>query len=226
LPFAERNVLSLNLALLLGLEPPGNTKLGFKLPTYGIETDYGYWVPKEYVDYIEEKLEEALGPKRRALKKRGAELQQAGDNYVNAQIKIYLDEVERRIATGGKPLNLTKQQKESIYEKIVRRVHHLKTLLTHPKALERLAQTLVGAPVPEFWEDEASVSRFFEGFCYDILAKLSSPGSTPKIVTHLADQFHIREGDNIETCQEKIEEFFRQDNLWSGDNWPALPEEK
>ncbi len=226
LPFSDRNVLGLNLADLLGLEPPGNTKLGFRLPTYAIETDYGYWVPKEYVDYIEEKLEKALGPKRRALKKRGAELQQAGDNYVNAQIKVYLDEVERRIATGGKPLTLTRQQKEAINEKIVRRVGHLKTLLTHPKALERLAQTLVGAPVPEFWEDEASVSRFFEGFCYDIVAKLNSPGSTPKIVAHLANQFHIREGDDIETCQEKIEKFFSQDKSWPMNNWPALPDEK
>ena len=173
LPFSDRNVLGLNLADLLGLEPPENTKLGFRLPTYAIETDYGYWVPKEYVDFIEGKLEDALAPRRRALQKRGEELQQAGDTYVNAQIKIYLDEVERRIATGDRPLALTRQQKETVRERIIRRVGHLKTLLTHPKALERLAQTLVGAPVPEFWEDEASVSRFFEGFCYDIVAKLN-----------------------------------------------------
>jgi hypothetical protein len=227
LPFSDRNVLGLNLAALLDLGPPEkNTKLGFRLPTYAIETDYGYWVPEKYVDYIEKKLEKALEPKRRALRERGAELEQAGDNYVNAQIKVYLDEVERRIATGGEPLTLTRPQKAAINEKIVRRVRHLKALLTHPKALERLAQTLVGAPVPEFWEDEASVSRFFEGFCYDILAKLSSPGSTPKIVAHLANQFDIREGDDIKTCQEKIEGFFSQDKSWSRNNWPTLPDEK
>jgi hypothetical protein len=224
LPFSDRNVLGLNLAKLLDLEPPENTKLGFRLTAYAIETDYGYWVPKEYVDLIEGILEEARAPRRRALEKRGAELRQAGDSYVNAQIKIYLDEVERRIATGGKPLTLAGKQKEAIKEKIVRRVGHLKTLFTHPKALERLAQTLVGAPVPEFWEDEASVRRFFDGFCYDIVAKLNAPGSTPKIVTHLANQFHIGEGDDIETCQAKIEDFFSRGKSWPRNNWPSLPD--
>ena len=46
-------------------------------------------------------------------------------------------------STGARTLTLTREQKEAIKEKIVRRVGHLKTLLTHPKALERLAQTLV-----------------------------------------------------------------------------------
>ena len=90
------------------------------------------------MDFIEGKLEAASGPRRRALEKRGAELQQAGDNYVSGQIKVYLDEVERRIAIGGKPLALTRKQKDAITEKIVRRVGHLKTLLTHPRVLERL----------------------------------------------------------------------------------------
>jgi hypothetical protein len=133
LPFSNRNVLGLNFADLLELEPPDNLKLGFRLPAYAIETDYGYWVPKEYVDFIEGRLEAASGPRRRALEKRGTELQQAGDNYVNAQIKIYLDEVERRIAIGRKPLALTRKQKEAITDKIVRRVGHLKTLLLIPQ---------------------------------------------------------------------------------------------
>lgn len=208
--FSDRNVLGLNLAALLKLDIPDNTKLGFRLPTYAIETDYGYWVPKEYVDFVEQRLEKASGPKRRALEKRGVELQQIGGKYVDKQIKVYLDEVERMIATGGKPLALTKQEKEAIEEKIVRRVAHLKTLLTDRKALERLAQTLVGAPVPEFWEDEASVCRFVEGFCYDIVAKLNAPKNTPKIVAHLADQFDIREADDVTACREKIERFFSQ----------------
>jgi hypothetical protein len=222
LPFFDKNVLGLNLAALLELEPPDNTKLGFRLPAYAIETDYGYWVPKDYVDFIEGKLEATSGPRRRALEKRGAELQKAGDKYVHAQIKVYLDEVERRIAIGGTPLILTRKQKEAITEKILRRVGHLKALLTHSGALERLAQTLVGAPVPEFWEDEASAGRFFEGFCYDIVTKLNAPGSTPKIVAHLANRFAITEGDDIETCKAKIEEFFRQGGSWPNNGWPSL----
>ena len=56
LPFSERNVLGLNIAALLQLEVPENTKLGFRMPTYSIESDYGYWVPKAYVDFIDRKL--------------------------------------------------------------------------------------------------------------------------------------------------------------------------
>ncbi|MGB8899349.1 MAG: hypothetical protein WCC90_09065, partial [Methylocella sp.] len=66
-------------------------------------------------------------------------------------------------------------QEEAICKKILQRVKHLTTLLTDWKSLERLSQAWVGAPVPEFWEDEASVARFFDGFCYDIVRLM--PGS-------------------------------------------------
>ena len=79
LPFADQNVLSLNLVELLELKVPENSRLGFRLPTYSIQTDYGYWVPKEYVDFIEEKLAKSSKPKRRALEKRGKELQDADE---------------------------------------------------------------------------------------------------------------------------------------------------
>ena len=226
LRFSDPDVLGLNLAELLELQPPENTKLPIKLPTYAIETDYGYWVPKPYVDFIESKLEDLLGPKRQALEKRGLELQRAGDRYINDQIAIYLADVEQRLGSGAKPLRLTKTQRETITERIVRRVVHLKALLTHPKAVERLAQTLVGAPVPEFWEDEASVSRFFDSFCYDIAAKLSAPKGTPKIVRHLASRFQIREGDDTQKCREQIEKFFSEDRSWPATNWPPVPEDE
>ena len=80
-PFGERNVLGLNIAALLQLEIE-NTRVGFRMPTYSIETNYGYWVPKAYVDFIDEMLEESLGPRLRALEQRGFELQQAGDKFV------------------------------------------------------------------------------------------------------------------------------------------------
>jgi hypothetical protein len=220
LPFSDRNVLSLNVATLLDLEPPKDGKLGFQLPTYAVETDYGHWAPKEYVDFIDRKLKAASAPKYRALQRRGSELKKAGDGYVDAQIKFYLDEVDRRIAFGKKQLALSQRQKLAIKGKIVGRVRHLKTLLTDPKALERLAQTLVGAPVPEFWEDRASVDRFFDGFSYDIVAKLKAPRSTPRIVAHLAKEFQITEGDDTESCQQKIESFFAAGNSWPSDNWP------
>lgn len=224
LPFSDRNVLGLNLAALLELESPEDANLGFRLPTYAIETDYGYWVPKKYVDFVEGRLEAVSGSKRRALEKRGIELQQLGNEYLKNRIKIYLDEVQLRIETSATPMTLTKQQKTAIEEKIVRRVGHLKTMLTDRKALERLAQTLVGAPVPEFWEDEASITRFFEGFCYDIVSKLNAPRSTPRIVAHLASEFSIRQGDDVETCEKKIIRFFKEGKSWRQSNWPSAPD--
>jgi hypothetical protein len=138
LPFGERNVLGLNIAALLQLEIPENTRVGFRMPTYSIETDYGYWVPKAYVDFIDEMLEESLGPRLRALEQRGLELQQAGDKFVSGQINLYLDEVARRIGSGNRPLTLAKRHRDAISEKIRLRVRHLTTTLTHRKSLERL----------------------------------------------------------------------------------------
>ncbi|SEP41520.1 PLD-like domain-containing protein [Rhodospirillales bacterium URHD0017] len=226
LRFSDPDVLGLNVAALLDLQPPENTKLPLKLPTYAIETDYGYWVPKPYVDFVEDKLEAVLGPKRQALERRGSELQRAGDRYITQQIAIYLADVDQRLASGDKPLGLTEKQRATIQERIARRVAHLKALLTHPKAVERLAQTLVGAPVPEFWEDEASVNRFFDGFCYDIVAKLSAPKGTPRIVRHLATRFQIREGDDTQKCREQIEKFFREGGSWPARNWPSVPDDE
>jgi hypothetical protein len=94
-----------------------------------------------------------------------------------------------------------------------------------PKAVERLAQSLVGAPVPEFWEDEASVARFFDGFCYDIVEKLNAPRGTPAIVGHLANQFQVRGGDDSDACRAKIEMLFDQGKSWPSGNWPSLPDE-
>jgi hypothetical protein len=96
-------------------------------------------------------------------------------------------------------------------------------LLTNSGALDRLAEGLVGGPVPEFWEDEASVDRFLDGFCYDIVAKLDSPKGTPAIITHLANEFDLTGGDDIESCRDKIEKFFDDGNSWQLDNWPQLP---
>jgi hypothetical protein len=198
--------------------------LGFRLPTYAIETDYGYWAPKQYVDFIEGRLEAASGPKRRALEERGIELRQLGDEYLKNRIKIYLDEVQCRVETGATPLTLTRQQKTAIEEKIVGRVGHLKTMLTDRKALERLAQTLVGEPVPEFWEDEASATRFFAGFCYDIVSKLNGPRSTPRIVAHLASEFDIGRGDDVDACEQKIRRFFNDGKSWPQSYWPPAPD--
>ena len=91
LPFAETNVLSLNLIELLELNVPASTKLKFQLPTYAVETDYGYWVPEAYVDFVQEKLQESSEPKRRALEERGSEIRNSDETYVRARIKIYLD---------------------------------------------------------------------------------------------------------------------------------------
>lgn len=223
LPFSAGSALGLNLKELLELEEPaGNTKLGFRLPTYAVETDYGYWVPKPYVDFIESILEQASKPKFLALQKRGKELSELGDAYVTRQIAVYLDEVQNRVGAGSSPLTISKQQRVAIEEKIVRRVNHLKAMLTDPKSLERLSETMIGAPVPEFWEDNTSVTRFFEGFCYDIVSKLSAPKRVPMIIAHLADEFGIAHGDNVEACQQKISSFFAAGNAWPNDKWPQV----
>ena len=185
-------------------------------------SDYGYWVPKPYVDFIENILEQASKPKFLALQKRGKELSELGDAYVTRQVAIYLDEVQNRVGTGSSPLAISSPQKNAIEEKIVRRVTHLKAMLTDPKSLERLSESLIGAPVPEFWEDDASVNRFFEGFCYDIVSKLSAPKRVPMIVAHLADEFGIAHGDNVEASQQKIAGFFASGKTWSQDNWPLV----
>jgi len=195
------------------------------MPAYSIETDYGYWVPKVYVDFIDRKLDESSGPRLRALEKRGSELKQAGDMYVSGQIKVYLDEVTRRIGRGEKPLSLTNRHRAAISEKIKLRVKHLTTMLTHRKSLERLAQAWVGAPVPEFWEDQASVDRFFDGFCYDVITKMNLPRNVPKIVTHVAQCFRLQEDDDTSACRKKIEAFFDKGNSWTLDNWPSVSEE-
>jgi hypothetical protein len=223
LPFSDPNVLSLNLARLLELSVPQTAKLGFKLPTYSIETDYGYWVPEAYVEFVGEKLSASTGPKQRALAERGEELRQSGEDYVMKQINVYLSEVDRRLQIGARPIRLSKQQTTVISEKITRRVDHLTKLLTHPKSVERLSQTLVGVPVPEFWEDDATVDRFFDGFCYDIIAKLDTPKATPRIVTHLATRFKLDFGDNVATCRTKIETFFEKGGTWSRNDWPPPP---
>jgi hypothetical protein len=196
------------------------------MSTYSIETDYGYWVPKVYVGYIGRKLEESSGPRRHALEKRGQELQRAGKGYVRGQIQIYLDAVEQRIGSGDRALRQSANQKEAICEKILRRVRHLTNLLTHQKALERLSQTWVGAPVPEFWEDEASVARFFDGFCYDIVTRLNAPGNVPAIVMHLAERFDARGDDDSDICRKKIETFFAGGKSWASDDWPSLRDEE
>ena len=225
LPFSERNDLGLNIAALLQLEIPENTRLGFRMPTYSIKTDYGYWVPKTYVEFIDQKLDDSFGPRLRALEKRGRDLRQAGDKYVNDQINVYLDEVARRIGSDNRPLILTNRQRDAISGKLRLRVKHLTTMLTHRKSLERLAQAWVGAPVPEFWEDQASVDRFFDGFCYDVITKLNLPRNVPAIVTHLAQCFGLQEDDDTGSCRKKIEAFFDKGKSWALQNWPSVSEE-
>jgi hypothetical protein len=226
LPFSERNLLGLSITRLLQIEIPESARLGFRMPTYSIETDYGYWVPKAYVDIIEEMLEEALGPRLRALEQRGLELQQAGETFVNGQINIFLDAVAQRIGSGDRPLKLTKVHRDVISKKIKLRVKHLTTTLTHRKSLERLAQTWVGAPVPEFWEDQASVDRFFDAFCDDVTTKMNLPKRVPAIVRHLAESFRLRQEDDYKACRKKIEAFFDGRRSWRFDNWPAASEEE
>ncbi len=221
LPFSDRNVLGLNLVQLLELEMPENSKLGLRLPTYSIETDYGYWVPMAYVAMVEKKLNKTFGPKLRELEKRGKELRKAGKDYVTGQIKKYIDEVEKRLASGAKRLTLSATQKQRIEDKIIRRVAHLKKLLEDPNTLERFARPLLRAPVPEFWEDQASVDRFFDSFCYDIVSKLSAAKSTPGIVAHLGEKFRIAEDDGISKCRRRIERFFDDGNSWKSNNWPS-----
>jgi PLD-like domain len=220
LPFAETNVLSLNLIELLELNVPASTKLKFQLPTYAVETDYGYWVPEAYVDFVQEKLQESSGPKRRALEERGSEIRNSDETYVRARVKIYLDEVQKRLASGSKSLRLSKKQNEAICAKIIHRVAYLAEMLGHSRTLERLSQSLVGGPIPEFWEDAASVDRFFDGFCDDIVSKINEPKGTPRIVKHLATKFQIYDTDDYSKCRQKIEDYFSSGNCWQSNNWP------
>jgi hypothetical protein len=194
------------------------------MSTYSIETDYGYWVPEACVGYIERKFRGVIRPQaacfgkaRAGASKSRREVRQRA-NPVNA--------VEQRIGSGNRPLRLSANQKEAIRQKILRRFRHLTNLLTHQKALERLSQTWVGAPVPEFWEDEASVARFFDGFCYDIVTRLNAPGNIPAIVTHLAERFHVRRDDDTNTCRKKIERFFAGGKSCASDYWPSLRDEE
>jgi hypothetical protein len=220
LPFSDRNALGLNLCELLKLDGLDNTNLGFRLPTYSVETDYGYWVPKKYVDLVETRIQKLAQPKRRALETRGQELQETGKTYTKNRLKIYFSEVDKRLLRGTPKLSLSRDQKDAIFEKIFRRAEHLAKLLTHPKTLDRLSRALVGGPVPEFWEDEMSVDRFFESFCYDISIKLTGPKNTPKIITHLATEFSLKHKDDAEICRAKIERFFDRGGSWEEENWP------
>ena len=145
-------------------------------------------------------------------------------SYVRGRIKIYLDEVEKRLGSGSKSLMLSKVQKEAIYERIIRRVGHLTKMLAHPKTLERLAKALIGVPVPEFWEDQVSVDRFFEGFCNDIVDKLNAPSNIPTIVTHLKQEFQLTDEASYdsEACQKKIKSFFDNGKSWASSHWPPV----
>jgi hypothetical protein len=170
-------------------------------------------------------LEKSLGPRLHALEQRGLELQQAGDKFVSGQINLYLDEVARRIGSGDRPLTLAKRHRDAISEKIRLRVRHLTTTLTHRKSLE-LAQAWVGAPVPEFWEDQASVDRFFDAFCNDVTTKMNLPKRVPAIVKHLAETFRLRQEDDTSACRKKIEAFFDGRRSWRFDNWPSVSDEE
>jgi hypothetical protein len=163
LPFSDPSVLGLNLASLLELEAPENTRLWFKMSTYSIETDYGYWVPEAYVGYIERKFRGVIRPQAACFGKARAGASKSRREVRQRAIQIYLDAGEQGIGSGNRPLRLSANQKEAIRQKILRRFRHLTNLQTHQKALERLSQAWFGAPVPEFWEDEASVARFFDG---------------------------------------------------------------
>lgn len=168
---------------------------------------------------------ESSRPKRSALQERGVALQTAGEDYVRGRIEVYLKDVRDRIS-GDPPLRLSPDQEEDICKKIIQRVKRLTTLLMDQKSLERLSQAWVGAPVPEFWEDEISVARFFDGFCYDIVTKLNAPKGIPAIVRHIAEQFNVSDDDDEGKCRLRIETFFDQRNSWAENNWPWLQDEE
>lgn len=173
LPFAAKaNVSTIDLQQLLQLDALDSMKSKFQLPTYAVQTDYGYWVPGYYVPQIERLIASAAGPKARRLEERGRQLQEAKHSAIAAQIDVYLHEVRQRLSAADPPLKLNKEMETRVRDKIRRRAQSVSALLSHPSTIERLSRSYIGAPVQEFWEDGHSVDEFFDGLCWDISQKI------------------------------------------------------
>jgi hypothetical protein len=209
---------SLNLAKLMKDNPVaivGKVPKRVRIAAFSVETAFGYWVPNAYRTKVDERIEGASSQRRKQLKAQGDRLGAYSNQAIQNQIDLYLDDIDKKLGT----MPLSKLQRDNIEDHIQTKLKRLIQSLTEDVSLDRLSRPFMGAPVPEFWEDEHSGDEFFETFAQYVAYVLSGQKRF-SIISHIKARFSLKPDDDPETIRTKMEAFFTSGKEWRLNDWP------
>jgi len=213
----DTNRLTLSIPLLLELDSEQSSKRTSVNP-YAVETDYGLWVPQFYVRSVEERVERAAEPRKKRLAQQGQQLSSKTGDFINERIQAFIRAVNQRLVTQNHG-RLSLRQAATVTQMIARRIDGLRRTLTREDTIERHARSWIGAPVADFWEDQASSNEFFDSFCEDLVYKINA--QKPSVmINHLKQVFEVKDTDDASACRRRIESYFRDGWEYDQNNWP------
>lgn len=196
-------------------------KLSFQLPTYAIETSFGYWVPSFYEEFLDRRLDAKTNVKKRYFRSTGEHLAK----WMRGPKKEFprlVDDINEMLI-GQKHLPLEQQEVGQLRERIEGRIKQLIKRTTTESTLNYLCRPMEGVAVPAFWEDQQSAEEFIMSFCEYVFAKMQAGGRVPGIIRHLVQGFALASAEDDDEVRTRIEKRLAKSG-WRSNDWPETPE--
>lgn len=199
---------------------------------YSIETCFGYWVPKAYVDLVETRLEAVSKRRRQQVLQLRGQLLELGEKRLQRAYSEYLASAEAHLSSSK--VNTKDVLRRSSGERgsrgIVdpfsstsRFVAFLERLFRNldPEGdyLDRLCRPFIGTGMPEIWEDRVAAGEFDESF-FEFLEYMSGRPRKRLVAGVILRAAGVLAEETADVIRGSFERHLRARG-WRLSDWPA-----
>lgn len=193
-----------NLLSALGMESrqSGKNKATFSFRRYCVETDYGYWAPREFRDELERGANRAEEHERSFLENVGQKLYTTPDEKILRSFEEYL----RSAAEYFKRSGVTSIKKATVEDSFANFLSVRRQWLSNSDWIAKAASRATISPMPDIWRDVRTSSEFIQSFFDDISLRLNSPGRRGMIYNRLKKNLGLEANTQPEDIRNALEE--------------------
>ena len=194
-----------NLLSAIGIEedPMVGNQSRVRLRRYCIESVYGYWMPKPFVQKVQSLMSCDKEKERKKFLAIGENLKNMPDSELVYRFQEYLDASKEFFSNLEIQAVPRKEQIKSFKEFVDVRRKWLED--SNSIWIERNSSKFILEEMPNIWADPHASERFVTSICEDISAVLNSPERKPMIYGKLKERLGLIGSPTAEFVREKLE---------------------
>lgn len=184
---------------------------------YAVETTLGYWLPRPYAEWVEERLHVSEAAALKKLEVLSRRLLKTPRKTLDAELHRHVQGLREFFGRHTIKVEPRDDLSEAFTSFLESRTEWLGNAATRQRMVRRLAFT----DMVDIWNDPAAAREFEEAFLTDVAFRLGSPSTRPHVVKALAKRIALGKtaGIPIQKLRARLEAVVGQG--WSRADWPA-----